>query len=71
MARQADSRPRRNAGLIAVGGGAVGAAVMGVLALGAAPADAPTIDRRAPITSVVTPSPNSAAFLRRHADLTP
>ena len=31
--------------LVAIGGGAVGAAVMGVLALGAAPADAPSIDR--------------------------
>jgi hypothetical protein len=64
IAHQAASRPRRNAGLIAVGGGAVGAAVMGVLALGAAPADAPTIDRRAPVTSVVTPTPSSSAFLR-------
>ena len=30
---------------------------MGVLALGAAPADAPTFDRRAPATSVTTPAP--------------
>ncbi len=51
-----DPRPRRVA-LVALGGGAAGAAVMGVLALGAAPADAPTIDRRAPATSVSTPSP--------------
>lgn len=71
LAHRADSRPRRNAGLIAVGGGAVGAAVMGVLALGAAPADAPTIDRRVPHTSVVSPSPNPGAFLRRQAELTP
>jgi len=46
---------RRNTGLVAIGGGAVGAAVMGVLALGIAPADAPTMDRRAP-THLVVPS---------------
>lgn len=51
-----DHRMRRNVGLAAVGGGAVGAAVVGVLALGAAPADAPTIERRAPTTQLVTPS---------------
>jgi hypothetical protein len=48
---------RRNTGLVAIGGGAVGAAVMGVLALGIAPADAPTMDRRAPVTQLVPPSP--------------
>jgi anti-sigma factor RsiW len=48
-------RLRRNTGLVAIGGGAVGAAVMGVLALGVAPADAPT-DRRAPVTHLVRPS---------------
>ena len=52
-----DPRPRRVT-LVALGGGAVGAAVMGVLALGAAPADAPTLDRRTPATTVSTPSPN-------------
>ena len=51
-----DHRMRRNVGLAAIGGGAVGAAVMGVLALGAAPADAPTIERRAPVSQLVTPS---------------
>lgn len=44
------SRGRR-IGLAAMGGGAVGAAVVGLLALGAAPADAP-IDRRLPPSSV-------------------
>jgi anti-sigma factor RsiW len=43
---------RRNLALAAVGGGAVGAAVMGVLALGAAPASAPTTDRPLPAVSV-------------------
>ena len=45
-----DARPRRQLGLVAIGGGAVGAAVMGVLALGVAPADVPA-DRRPPVTS--------------------
>jgi predicted anti-sigma-YlaC factor YlaD len=54
-----DSHRSRRAGLglAAIGGGAVGAAVMGVLALGAAPADAPSIERRVPVTQLVTPSP--------------
>jgi anti-sigma factor RsiW len=43
---------RRNVALAAVGGGAVGAAVMGVLALGAAPASAPTTERPLPVVSV-------------------
>jgi anti-sigma factor RsiW len=37
----ADSRGRWHLGLTGIGGGAVGAAVMGVLALGASPANAP------------------------------
>ena len=45
---------RRAAGLAVIGGSAVGAAVMGVLVFGVGPASAPspTIDRRAPITSI-------------------
>lgn len=46
----------RRTGLVALGGGAVGAAVMGVLALGVAPGDAPSNDRRAPVTNLVRPS---------------
>jgi hypothetical protein len=54
-------KPRRGT-LVAIGGGAAGAAVLGVLALGAAPANAPAIDRRGPVTNlpgptVVTPTP--------------
>lgn len=49
-------RSRRTAGLVAIGGGALGAAVMGVVALGVAPADAPSIDRRAPLTQLVRPT---------------
>jgi hypothetical protein len=56
LASEPDPRPRR-VSLVALGGGAAGAAVMGVLALGAAPADAPTVDRRAPTTSITTPAP--------------
>jgi hypothetical protein len=56
LASAPDPRPRRIT-LVALGGGAAGAAVMGVLALGAAPADAPTLERRPPATSVSTPAP--------------
>jgi hypothetical protein len=49
-----DSRLRRTS-LVALGSGAAGAAVMGVLALGTAPADVPNVDRRTPTTSVNTP----------------
>jgi anti-sigma factor RsiW len=62
----ADARPRR-VSLVALGGGAAGAAVMGVLALGAAPADAPTIDRRppAPTTSIANQVPSTVGSHRR------
>lgn len=46
---------RRNVGLVAMGGGAVGAAFLGVLALGVAPADGP-VDRRPPTTSLTRPT---------------
>lgn len=48
---------RRTAGLVMIGGGAVGAAMMGVLALGAAPADAPSIERRSPATQLSPGAP--------------
>ncbi|WP_185995131.1 anti-sigma factor [Nocardioides campestrisoli] len=47
------SRPRH---LAALGGGAAGVAVVGVLALGSVPANAPQTDRRGPVTSMVPPS---------------
>jgi hypothetical protein len=57
-----EHRSRRvGVGMAAIGGGAVGAAVMGVLALGAAPADAPSIERRTPVSQMVTPSPTPAS----------
>jgi hypothetical protein len=61
LGSHSDPRPRRIT-MVALGGGAAGAAVMGVLALGAAPADAPTLDRRAPTTSI-TPQPPAGANL--------
>lgn len=53
---------RRAVGFAALGGGAAGMAVMGVLALGTAgaPADAPPVDRRAPVAHIsppVSPTP--------------
>jgi hypothetical protein len=68
LAAGADDRPRRLS-LVALGGGAAGAAVMGVLALGAAPADAPTLERRPPTTSVSTPSPMLPTMSNRRAQL--
>jgi hypothetical protein len=57
-------RVRRTAVLAGVGG-AAGMAVLGVLALGTAPADAPTVDRRAPVADLdrVTPQPGEGASL--------
>ena len=40
-----------------LGSGAVGVAVVGVLALGAGPANPPQIDRRGPVTSITRQSP--------------
>lgn len=59
LAEDRDHRLRQ-LGLVALGGGAVGAAVMGVLALGVAPADAPSHDqRRAPASITHTQSPRA------------
>ena len=52
---------RRNAGMVAIGSGAVGAAVMGVLAFGVAPADAPNINRPAPVSITQTETPRTSA----------
>lgn len=51
----AQPRGRRVTGAVALGGGAVGVAVMGVLALGAVPSDGP-VERRAPVTNLARPS---------------
>jgi anti-sigma factor RsiW len=50
---------RRSAGMAMIGGGAVGAAVMGVLVFGVAPADAPTIDRGGPASINRTETPRT------------
>lgn len=47
----------RHRGLVALGGGAVGAAVVGVLALGAA--GSPQVERRAPVTDLNRPAVTS------------
>lgn len=41
--------------LLTIGGGALGAAVLGIIALGVAPAEAPEVDRRAPVTTIGDP----------------
>jgi len=46
---------RRNIGVAVLGGGAVGAAMMGVLVLGLAPGSNPGADRRPPASRVDTP----------------
>ncbi|MGD9961056.1 hypothetical protein [Nocardioides sp.] len=47
-------RNRRFGGLAAIGAGTVGAAMFGVLAFSAAPAQAPTIERRLPPASLLS-----------------
>lgn len=48
--------PRRHRSLGALGGGALGVTVIGLIALGAAPAAAPAVERRSPATSLVRPT---------------
>jgi hypothetical protein len=47
--------PRRHRGMTVLSGGALGVTVIGLLALGAAPAAAPVVERRTPTTSLVRP----------------
>lgn len=54
---------RRSVGLAALGGGALGAAVMGVLVLGVGPAQAPTMEERAPVTHLNAPTARLVAPL--------
>jgi hypothetical protein len=56
-----DQRARR-LGLVALGSGAAGAAVVGVLVLGGAPADIPSPDRRTPPSTTVN-SPSAPALV--------
>jgi hypothetical protein len=55
------TRLRRHVGMVALGGGAVGAAVMGALVLASLPGDTP--DRRPPTTSFVRQSEPPVARL--------
>lgn len=59
------AHPRRMLGLAAVGGGALGAAVMGFLAFGAAPADAPTSPQPRLVSYAPTP-PAGIAVVTLH-----
>lgn len=61
--------PRRSAGLVAIGGGALGAAVVGVLVLGAAPGSSPSNERRAPVTHLVGPSSGPRTVLPTSYDV--
>lgn len=51
-APDAVARPGRGLGLVAVGGTTLGAAILGVLAVATAPAEAPVQDRRLPATDL-------------------
>lgn len=60
--------PARSRGAaVAMGSGAVGIAMLGVLLVGAAPASAPATDRRPPTTSVVGPR-NAVSLLQDVTD---
>jgi hypothetical protein len=66
-----DHRARRT-GLVALGSGAAaGAAVVGVLALGSAPADLPSPDRRGPSTTVNSPGAPAGVGTLRRGEATP
>lgn len=52
---------RRGLSVVVLGGGALGAAMAGVLALGFAPGTPPASDRRPPASRVETPAANDAA----------
>ncbi len=51
----AAGRPRSRVGAVALGSGAVGMAMLGVLLVGTSPASAPGVDRRTPVTSLDGP----------------
>lgn len=70
----AGAQPGRTRGALVLGGGvagAVGATVVGVLALGVAPADAPAQDRRGPVTQLTRPATGSWTDSPRVGDPTP
>ena len=63
-----DPRQRRLAGLAALGAGSVGAAMFGVLVLGASPAQAPEQDRRSPVADLQQPVSQTPARTRSSND---
>ncbi|TQK70215.1 hypothetical protein [Nocardioides sp. SLBN-35] len=52
---------RRTTGAVMIGGSAVGAAMLGVLALGFAPGSTPPADRRPPATQIDTAVPSTGS----------
>lgn len=56
-----DHGSRRGGGVVLIGGGAVGAAMLGVLAFGLTPGGVPPADRRPPTTQINTAVPESPA----------
>lgn len=56
-----DHGSRRGGGVVLIGGGAVGAAMLGVLAFGLTPGGVPPADRRPPTTQIDTAVPESPA----------
>jgi len=64
-----DDRGRRLGGLAAIGAGTVGAAMFGVIALSAAPAEAPVMERRGPVSSLInSPAANPGPLSKRNQD---
>jgi hypothetical protein len=63
MGPEPHSPPRRTTGAVMIGGGAIGAAMLGVLALGFAPGSTPPADRRPPATQIdtVVPTPSGSS----------
>jgi hypothetical protein len=62
---------RRGVGMAVLGGGALGAAMVGVLALGFAPGSGPASDRRPPVSRVETPTVDEGGSSRSPGNLAP
>jgi len=62
---------RRGVGMAVLGGGALGAAMVGVLALGFSPGSGPASDRRPPASRVETPTVSEGSANQSAGNLTP
>jgi anti-sigma factor RsiW len=62
---------RRGVGMAVLGGGALGAAMVGVLALGFSPGSSPANDRRPPVSRVETPTVHQGGSSRSPGNLAP